>query len=103
MTGIEQLTPDNHTLFRRVTHLLNLGWKWEAIALDVGIYQINDIAEWYLDYRTPKALPKVRTEAPRAVVAVRSASTDPRKTTQQFIAWRREQEGAQKAREAASL
>lgn len=61
MRGIEQLTRDNHTLYRRVQHLVSLQWKWEAIALEVGVYQVKDLVEWVLEYREPKPLPMVRT------------------------------------------
>ena len=37
MNGIEKLTPDNHTLYRRVQHLVALKWSWQGIADDAGL------------------------------------------------------------------
>lgn len=99
MTGAEKLTPDNHDLFRRMTHLLNLRWTWEAIALDVGVYSISELAEWYVEYRSPKALPMVKarpTYVPASYQPVRADAA-------RFIAWRKQHEGARKALEAAGL
>lgn len=99
MNGIEQLTLDNHTLFRRVTHLLNLRWKWEAIALEVGIYQINDISKWYLEYRSPKPLPMVNAGYVLDV-PVRAPSLTGHGV--RLAAWQKQREGAREALEAAA-
>lgn len=97
MNGIEQLTSDNHTLFRRVTHLLNLRWKWEAIALEVGIYNVNDIAEWYLDYRSLKPLPMVNAgyvfDVPVRAPSLTSHGV-------RLAVWQKQRAGAGKALEA---
>lgn len=97
MNGIEKLTPNNHTLYRRVQHLVRLNWSWEAIALDVGVYQVNDLCQWVLDYREPKKLPMVNTgyvhDVPEKPVGVS-------RKAQQFIAWRKQHEGAKEALEA---
>lgn len=93
--GIEQLTPDNHTLYRRVQHLVRLNWSWEAIALDVGVYQVNDLCQWVLDYREPKKLPMVRSRVLN--VPVRSQALVERGVRLQ--AWKRESGGARKTLE----
>jgi len=96
--GIEQLTPDNHTLYRRVQHLVRLNWSWEAIALDVGVYQVNDLCQWVLDYREPKRLPMVNAGYVHDVPVKVGVSRE----TAQFIAWRKERAGAREALEAMS-
>ncbi len=100
MNGIEKLHPENHGLYRRVQHLVSLKWKWEAIADDVGLVgprRVMDLCEWVLEYKEPKPLPMVRTDAP--ITWQGKALRDPKALTQQFIAWRRQHEGARKALE----
>lgn len=99
MSGAEKLTSDNHDLFRRMTHLLNLRWSWEAIALDVGVYSINDLAVWYVEYRSPKPLPMVAAHVLPVPVRSYASSVQAAK----FIAWRRENIGARKALAEAGL
>lgn len=99
MSGAEKLTPDNHDLFRRMTHLLNLRWTWEAIALDVGVYSISALAEWYVEYRSPKPLPMVASRV--LPVPVRSYANSAQAA--KFIAWRRQHEGARRALEGVEL
>lgn len=102
-SGIEKLTADNHALYRRVQHLVGLRWKWEAIADDVGLVgprAVQDLCEWVLEYREPKKSPMVKAKPIREVVGKsKSYST----TSERFIAWRRQHEGAKKAREDAGL
>lgn len=100
----DKLRPDNHDLYRRVQHLVSLQWKWEAIALDVGVYSVNDLCEWVLDYKEPKRLPMVRAAQPitwrgKPVLSV----SNPKQMTAQFMAWRRAHDGASKTLEAAGL
>jgi hypothetical protein len=96
MRGLEQLTTDNHTLYRRVQHLVRLNWSWEAIALDVGVYQVNDLCQWVLDYREPKRLPMVNSQVLN--VPVRSQELVERGVRLQT--WRRQRNGARAALEA---
>lgn len=97
MTGLEKLTPDNHTLYRRVQHLVRLNWSWEAIALDVGVYQVQDLCEWVLEYREPKRLPMVNAGYVHAVPAKPAGVS---RDTAKFIAWQKQRNGAREALEA---
>lgn len=98
MSGIDKLTKDNHTLYRRVQHLVSLNWHWEAIAIDVGVYNVKDLVEWVLEYREPKKLPTVSAST------VRTPTTFPKakdgSDAERFIAWRKQRRGAQVALEA---
>lgn len=96
MRGIEKLTLDNHTLYRRVQHLVRLNWSWEAIALDVGVYQVNDLCQWVLDYREPKKLPMVNISNVHDV-PVKAFGLS--RQAEKFIAWKKQNEGARAARE----
>lgn len=100
MRGIEKLTLDNHTLYRRVQHLVRLNWSWEAIALDVGVYQVNDLCQWVLDYREPKPLPLVTQ---KNAAQISTAPGNKYRAAERFMAWRRSREGARKALEAMGL
>jgi hypothetical protein len=99
MNGIEQLHPKNHDLYRRVQHLVSLKWSWDAIADDAGLVgsrRVQDLCDWVLAYREPKKLPAVVT---RHVAAITADTYRP--TTEQvrrFEAWRKQREGARKAR-----
>lgn len=103
MNGIEKLHPQNHDLWRRVQHLVRLKWRWEAIADDVGLVgprAVQDLCDWVLEYKEPKKLPTVAVKAIHEVpVRSRLYSAN----SERFIAWRRAQQGARKAREAAGL
>lgn len=98
MSGIDILRPDNHALYRRVTHLVSLQWKWEAIAEDVGLVHpraAQDLVEWVLEYREPKKLPTVSASTVRTPTTFPKAKdgTD----AERFIAWRKQRRGAQMA------
>lgn len=103
MNGIEKLHSQNHTLYRRVQHLVSLKWTWTAIADDAGLVgprRVQDLCEWVLEYREPKKMPTVATAA---VLDVPAPSRLYTKDAQRFIAWRKQNEGARKALEAAGL
>lgn len=96
--GIEKLTPDNHTLYRRVQHLVRLKWSWEAIAIDVGIYRVQDLCEWVLEYKEPKH-ERYANGGYINNVPVKS-KPDPEKMAQQFLAWKKQRSGASEALKA---
>ena len=103
MNGIEKLHPENHDLWRRVQHLVALKWSWEAIADDAGLVgprRVQDLCDWVLEYKEPKKLPMV---AARAVLNVPAPSRLYTKDAQRFMTWRRQQEGARRARVEAGL
>lgn len=103
MNGIEQLYPQNHTLYLRVQHLVALKWKWEAIAEDVGLVgsrRVQDLCDWILAYREPKAKPMVATGQVLTVPVRSQALLDKGVRLQ---TWQRQREGARKALEAAGL
>lgn len=97
------LTPDNHTLYRRIQHLVRLKWEWEEITEDVGIYptrsNVHELCEWVLDYKTPKELP-VASDAFINKVPVKKNKVA--ENTAQFIAWKRAKEGAKAALAASN-
>ena len=98
MTDI--LRPDNHDLWRRVQHLVGLRWHWEAIAIDVGVYDVKELVDWVLDYKEPKRPPMVRAAKPitwqgKPVLTV----SNPKQMTAQFMAWKRTHDGAAKTLE----
>lgn len=97
MSGIEKLRLDNHDLYRRVQHLVHLRWKWEAIALDVGVYSVKDLCEWVLAYREPKKLPMVATGLVLEV-PVRAPSLTNHGV--RLATWQRQRQGARQALEA---
>lgn len=98
MHGIEKLTLDNHTLYRRVQHLVRLNLSWEAIALDVGVYQVNDLCQWVLDYREPKRLPMVNSQVLNVPVKAPSLLTK----GVRLQMWERQRNGARETLEAIS-
>lgn len=100
MNGIEKLHSQNHALYLRVQHLVALKWKWEAIAEDVGLVgsrRVQDLCDWVLAYREPKAKPMVVT-GQVLTVPVRSQALLGKGVRLQ--AWQRQREGARKALEA---
>lgn len=96
MNGVEKLHPLNHDLYRRIQHLVSLRWKWEAIALDVGVYSVKDLCEWVLAYREPKKLPMVSSRV--LPVPVRAPSLVAHGV--RLAAWQKQHDGARRAREA---
>ena len=64
MNGIEQLHPQNRTLYVQVQRMLNLRMKYEDICDVVGLVganRVNELCEWFIAYKTPKAMPLVST------------------------------------------
>lgn len=102
MKGIEQLYPQNHTLYLRVQTMLNMRCNYEDICDNLGLVganRVNDLCDWFIAYKSPKALPMVKarpTYAPASYQPVRADAA-------RFIAWRKQHEGAQKALEAIEL
>lgn len=93
--GIEKLTMDNHTLYRRVHHLISLNWSWEAIALDVAVPNVKALCDWVIEYREPKHDRYVNGGFVHNVPV--KSKPSPAKMTQQFLAWKKQQEGAKEA------
>lgn len=91
--GIEKLTLDNHTLYRRVQHLVRLNWSWEAIAADVAVPNVLALCEWILEYREPKPKEKVANNAYINNVPVRQKPSKEQMTAR-FLAWKRQHDGA---------
>lgn len=105
MNGIEQLHPLNHSLYRRVQHLVSLRLSWEAIADDIGLVgprRVMDLCEWVLEYKEPKKLPMVAADA-RPAPAVWSKNRDTADEARRFMIWRRQRTGARRTLEAAGL
>ncbi|GEM_PF-3237370 len=103
MSGIEKFTPDNHALWRRFQHLVRLKWGWDAIADDLGLVgsrRVQDLAEWALEYRSPKADTRPMVNSMVLNVPVRSKELLDRGVRLQTQSWRRETQGARKTLEA---
>lgn len=102
MNGIEQLHPKNHTLYLQVQRMLNLRMKYDDICDVVGLVgsnRVNDLCEWFIAYKTPKALPMVNSQVLN--VPVRAPSLLDKGVRLQV--WQRQRDGARKALEAAHL
>ena len=98
--GIEQLTADNHTLYLRVQKLINANRKWDDICDEIGLVgprRINNLCEWFIDFRMPKALPKVRQhhvlDVPKDSPALKARGV-------RLQAWHKQRQGARAAIEA---
>lgn len=101
--GIEQLRPDNHALYLRVQTMLNMRCKYEDICDELGLVgknRVNELCEWFIAYKTPKALPMVKATQ---IYEVPQRSYVHSGNAARFMAWRREQQGAREALEAAGL
>lgn len=103
-TKTYSLAPANHSLFRRIQHLVRLKLSWEQIADDVGCDDVKALVQWVNDYKFPPASkPMVR---PSQMLPITYAST-PIKTNKQmadaFQQWRKDQPGVAKALDRAGL
>lgn len=99
MSGIDQLHPQNHGLYRRVQHLVRLKWSWEAIANDAGLVgprRVQDLCEWVLEYREPKKLPMVNSQVLNVPVRAPSLTSH----GVRLAVWQRQRDGVRKALEA---
>lgn len=102
MTGIEQLHPKNQTLYLQVQRMLNKRMKYEDICDVVGLVganRVNDLCEWFIAYKTPKQLPKVRTGYVLDV-PVRAPSLTGHGV--RLGVWQKQRDGARRALEAAA-
>ena len=93
-----ELRPDNHTLWTRVQHLVSLKRSWEYIAEDIGGVTAKEVVEWVLAYKGRPKRPLVRSAQLREPTP---KPTSVAVNTAQFIAWRKQHEGARKTLEAA--
>ena len=99
-TSFAHLT--DHDLFRHIQKRIRLGWNWEPIAEELGC-NARDLVEWVNEYKWPPKKPMVQTGQP-VYGAVRDLpKAAPRDKAAQFLAWRRQHDGARKTREAAGL
>jgi hypothetical protein len=102
MNGIEQLHPKNQTLYIRVQVMLNQRARYEEICDIIGLVgsnRVNELCEWFIAYKTPKQLPKVRTGAVLDI-PVRAPSLIGHGV--RLSAWQRQRDGARKALEATA-
>ena len=100
--GIEMLTPDNHALYLRVQTMLNMRCKYEHICDNLGLVgpnRVNELCEWFIAYKTPKAWPMVNSMVLN--VPARSPALIDRGVRLQ--AWKRQRDGARNALKAAGL
>lgn len=93
MRGIEQLHPSNHDLYREVQKLLNKRWQYDKICDHIGLVGVRrekDLVEWFLAYKSPKAVPLVRQKP----LEVHPRYAPDRERARRFIEWRKQHEGA---------
>lgn len=98
LVGIEMLTPKNHSLYRRVQHLVRLNRSWEYIAEDVGLVgprAVQELCDWVLAYKEPKN-PVYANGAYIGVPNVQK-KLRPEEMTARFLAWKKQKHGAQVA------
>lgn len=83
------LTPNNHTLFRRISHLVQMGKNWEAIADDIGCDDVRALVQWVNDYKFPvKAKPMVRPSQMLPITYASKPIRTHREMAAAFLAWR---------------
>src|SRR5690606_26561897 len=98
--GVVQFAPNDHELFALVQNRVKLGWAWGQIASEIGC-SVNDLLHWVNHVYTSKELPKTNICAPSSVAKPADLPKDsPALKTKQFMAWRRQREGARAALEA---
>lgn len=101
--GIEQLHPKNHKLYLRVQTMLNMRCSFEHICDNLGLVgasRVNELCNWFNDYKSPKPMPLVHTGHATYRVGSRAG---PAAHSERFIAWRRQREGARATLEALGL
>ena len=101
MTGL--LSRDNHTLWRRVQHLVRLRHNWEAIAADVGCDDVKALVQWVNDYKSPPKKPLVRPAQMLPITYAGKPIRTNKEMASAFLAWRRENKSVDKALEASGL
>lgn len=98
------LTPGNHTLFRRISHLVRMGHNWEAIADDIGCEDVKALVQWVNDYKfPPKPKPMVRTAQMLPITYAGKPIRTNKEMAAAFLAWRTERPETAKALEKAGL
>lgn len=99
--GYVDLTSDNHEMWRLVQNRVEQRQSWEDIAREIGcsVEEILHWANWV--YQPPK---KPVAKVNPAKIERTSVSDMPMRTptddARRFLAWKKAQEGARKAREA---
>lgn len=97
------LRHDNHTLWRRVTHLVRLGHNWEAIAVDVGCDDVKALVQWVNDYKSPPKKPLVRPAQMLPMTYARTPIRNSRQMADAFLAWRTDHPKSAKALDRSGL
>lgn len=93
--GIEKLTLDNHSLYREVQNLVRLGRSWQYISEQIDVPNVQAICEWVNAYKSPPKVDVYRNAGHIHTVPVKvDYKPDPKVMTDQFIAWKRQHEGA---------
>jgi hypothetical protein len=97
------LRHDNHTLWRRVCHLIRLKHNWEAIAADVGCDDVKALVQWVNDYKHPPKKPLVRPAQMLPITYANKPIRTNREMAAAFLAWRTERPESAKALDKAGL
>jgi hypothetical protein len=103
-TKTYSLSPANHSLFRRIQHLVRLKLTWEQIAYDVGCEDVKALVQWVNDYKgEPKPKPMVRTAQMLPLTYANKPIRTNREMAAAFARWRRDQPKVAKALDRAGL
>lgn len=97
------LRHDNHTLWRRVQHLVRLKHNWEAIAADVGCDDVKALVQWVNDYKSPPKKPLVRPVQMLPITYASKPIRTHKEMAAAFLAWRIDHPESVKALEKAGL
>lgn len=97
------LRTDNHTLWRRVQHLVRMGHNWEAIAVDVGCDDVKALVQWVNDYKSPPKLPLVRPAQMLPITYANKPIHTHKDMAAAFLAWRADHPEKAKALDRAGL
>lgn len=90
----------DHDLFRHISKRIRLGWNWEPIADELGM-PVKEVVEWVNEYKWPPKKPMVHTGQPVKGSVRDLPKTSPKRMTAQFLAWKRQHDGARKTLEIA--
>ena len=97
------LSHDNHTLWRRVQHLVRLRRNWEEIAFAVDVEDVKALVQWVNDYKSPPKKPLVRTAQMLPITYANKPIRTHKEMAAAFLAWRTEHPESAHALDKAGL
>jgi len=97
------LSHDNHTLWRRVQHLVRMRKTWEEIAFAVDVEDASALVRWVNDYKSPPKKPLVRPAQMLPITYAAKPIRTHKQMAAAFQAWRAEHPESVKALDKAGL